>query len=746
MQRASDMGAVLAAKCLTPDKGAYPRFPYSPVTGAHASSSAVPTETSTSEVCIINPDTGGVVGYAFLALYEEQAGSDFLELAAHVADVLAKNMREGDATRSPWPRRADAATGACGDEWNPDMAYVLRLFDGLLERGQSRYQPARDSLWNWIKKHQLKPWTSAEGTQWTRRCENNASHGKPNVGAPLEMARYLIERKETLDSHWRTLATRCIQFAAEYSATAESAHPTISPTTEETSRLGGVAALLYAAGGAGKYKKIAYHNLNRMTYFIDHDCTSAASGNTETVKPGDGEDCRHEDAIHNFVDALLAVPEWADGPRGRAAQPQRIGFHAARYNKRGRLTPWLPLGEVIEREMAWYRKCSVESHGYPSWVCATFINDDYKPFKKDIVAACQNGMGILSYLKYWELQGRSDSSILTMARLQGDYLIKEALTVDAGVYPRFTRSTGNNEDFPVRKGSQVDLKYGENVIEPDKGGLAGYALVKLYDATGESGYLAQAMHNADCLLRNMREGTAAQAPWPFRVDSITGEHWGERNGDMVFVLRLFDALIEKGQEKYRPARDRLWQWIRDVQIPAPDSRDKNHWMQFFEDQKPDDNRTSWAPLEMARYLAERREKLDPHWKALAEQCFQFALRNFSKWEPGGVTTMCEQDIDFRAWGGACSKLGGVAAMLYAATENPYYGELAYRNLTWMAYHVDEDGCPGEITGYFKRLRRAGWQTDCHCDVIHNFADAFAAVPEWTTAMDFPSPKAKRSRP
>lgn len=81
-------------------------------------------------------------------------------------------------------------------------------------------------------------------------------------------------------------------------------------------------------------------------------------------------------------------------------------------------------------------------------------------------------------------------------------------------------------------------------------------------------------------------------------------------------------------------------------------------------------------------------------------------------------------------------------MFYAAGGGEEYGELAFRNLTWMAYHIDDDGCPGEITGYFRRLRRGGWQTDCHCDVLHNFMDAFVAVPAWVTALDYsagPSP-------
>ncbi len=57
--------------------------------------------------------------------------------------------------------------------------------------------------------------------------------------------------------------------------------------------------------------------------------------------------------------------------------------------------------------------------------------------------------------------------------------------------------------------------------------------------------------------------------------------------------------------------------------------------------------------------------------------------------------MGEQDVDRRAWGGACSTLGGVAAMFYAAGggDDEYRG-MAYRNLNWVTYYIDSDGYPG----------------------------------------------------
>ena len=125
--------------------------------------------------------------------------------------------------------------------------------------------------------------------------------------------------------------------------------------------------------------------------------------------------CRAQ-PVSDYVDAMLAMPVRSDGPRGHHARPERIGFHPAHYNTAGKLLPWLPLGEVVEREIAWYKQCDVEKNGYPSWVYATFIDDDYRPFKTDFLPGCQNGMGILSYLKYWMYTGKTDDWVLAMAR------------------------------------------------------------------------------------------------------------------------------------------------------------------------------------------------------------------------------------------------------------------------------------------------------------------------------------------
>ena len=425
---------------------------------------------------------------------------------------------------------------------------------------------------------------------------------------------------------------------------------------------------------------------------------------------------------------VAVVPVRAEDDATKTRQ-DAFGLHKAVYDADGKLLPWTSWEDAIEREMTFYEKCPVDPHGYPIFVFTTFMHGDYTPYRTDNIPCTQAGMGIISYLKYWEFKGKKSETTLNLAKKMGDYLVKEALTPDEGVYPKFTRSTGETTDFPQTRSSQHDAEFGPNVIQPDKGGIAGYALVTLYDATQDQRYMDQAMHNATLLAKNMRAGDADHAPWPFRVDSVTGQHWGERNGNMVFILRLFDELIAKGHSEFQQPRDALWKWIKEIQIPAPDAQGQNHWMQFFEDHHEEDNRTSWAPQEMARYLIEKKEALDPDWRTLAEKLINFTIVNLSTSYIGGVVLPVEQDYDRRQWSGAASKLGGIAAMFYAAGGGEKYKDMAYRNLNWITYAIDKDGCPNDMP-LPGRDKRGGWQEDCHTDVVHNFIDAMNAVPEW----------------
>ena len=410
---------------------------------------------------------------------------------------------------------------------------------------------------------------------------------------------------------------------------------------------------------------------------------------------------------------------------GLSAPAPFIGNHPAVCDQRGLLQPWTPWGDAIDREVKWYLKCPVE-HGYPRFVYLTFMDGNYQAItnRTSFIPATQDGMGIISYLKYYNYKGRKDPRLLQMARYMGDYLVKEAITPDTGKYPRFSRSTGWQEKFPQPPdcGSQGDQPY---EIQPDKGGIAGYALVLLYEETKDQKYLQQALQNARVLVANMREGTDRQSPWPFRADYRTGEPRGEVSGNMSFILRLFDELIALGYPEFKPSRDKLWTWIKEFQIPNL-AQDGLLWVQFFEDHAEPDNRTAWSPLNLARYLIEKQAALDPDWQQDSRALIEFVNRHFITVRDG-VAVCGEQTNDVDPWGGILSTYGAVLAMYSKATGSNEYKAVARQALTYCLYAVNDDGCPGDRA---TERGRGGWQEDAHTDKLHNFADAMTAFPEW----------------
>jgi hypothetical protein len=406
-------------------------------------------------------------------------------------------------------------------------------------------------------------------------------------------------------------------------------------------------------------------------------------------------------------------------------RPVIIAGHTARFDEHGCLRPWTSWSEALGMEMNFYQQCPVD-HGYPRFVLTTFLDGNWvsMPDRTDTIPATQNGMGILSYLKFYELGGNRDGRLLQTARAMGNYLVKEALTPNSGRYPAFSRSTGKRDEMPLPAdcGSQADRPY---EIEPDKGGIAGYALTRLFEVSGERAYLEQALQNARVLAANQTRGDASRSPWPFRVDFRSGESRGAVSGNMTYILRLYDELLAHGYSEFSDPRQTLWKWIREFQIGSS-SADGSLFAQFFEDHDTPTNRSAWAPLNLARYLLEKREVLDSDWRADSASLIEFVRRTFTHTE-FGITVCHEQDEDAQAWGGINSTYGAVLALYANAIESAALASEARQALDFTIYSIDEGGRPRDL---FKNPVPGGWQEDAHTDVIHNYVDALRVFPEW----------------
>ncbi len=81
-------------------------------------------------------------------------------------------------------------------------------------------------------------------------------------------------------------------------------------------------------------------------------------------------------------------------------------------------------------------------------------------------------------------------------------------------------------------------------IQPDKGAMIGFALLQLYKVTGNKTYLNTAVNIADCLCRNVVEGSADQSPWPMRVKAEDNQFIdGKFSANVSFACRLFDVIL-----------------------------------------------------------------------------------------------------------------------------------------------------------------------------------------------------------
>ena len=401
-----------------------------------------------------------------------------------------------------------------------------------------------------------------------------------------------------------------------------------------------------------------------------------------------------------------------------------IASHAARFDSAGHLLPWTSPADALRREMAFYASAPLD-HGYPIFVTTTFLDGAWHPTSRiDTIPATQNGMGILSYVAYYRWTGRKDAALLRTAEKMADYLIEQARTPDAGSYPKFFRSTGRLDAFPQRAddGSQGDHPF---EVEPDKGAIAAYAMLVLWDETHDRRYLAMALHHARVLAANQRIGDATHSPWPFRVDYRNGDVRGEVSSDTVFPLRLYDRLIDSGYREFRLPRNRLWSWIVKFQIPSA-NRQGELFAQFFEDHENPANRNAWAPLNLARYLMERGNALDRDSREHVATLIAFVQRNFTHRE-GGVVVCHEQDEDHDAWGGVNSTYAAVLARFAKLNHYENLAAQAHDALAFTLYAIDDEGRPRDLP---KNNELGGWQEDAHTDVVHNIVDTLISFPEW----------------
>ena len=279
-------------------------------------------------VGFLEPDKVGELGLAYLRFYQVTLERKYLDAARRCADALARHIRPGDKSHSPWPFRVDARTGRkAREEYTANTIGPIMLLDEMIRIKQGdvdAYRAARKVAWAWLMRYPV------QNNVWTQYFEDIYIYPdyRTNINqySPLETARYLLMNPDR-DPEWRRHAKGMIDWAqarfAQDSTTmaglrekgiqwgAEAISEQINDMdkmSSHTARYASVLALWYERTGDEAARERAFRSFNWATYSCNRDGlvkTSLDEGTGYWFSDGYGDYMRH------FLRGMASVPEWA---------------------------------------------------------------------------------------------------------------------------------------------------------------------------------------------------------------------------------------------------------------------------------------------------------------------------------------------------------------------------------------------------------------------------------------------------
>ena len=287
----------------------------------------------------IETDKVGELGLGYVLFYEMTGERKYLDAGLKCGEALAKHIRPGDGTHTPWPYRLNARNGEVinGEEFGGMMVASVRLFDELLRLGAGDaegFRKARDLAWNWILHNQL---TGPARDRWTGYYED-VEKDTENVNdlSPMMTAYYILSRDDpaTVDPDWREHVGHLLDWDREvlgrgpfFGAWAidEQQRPSlpahVGPGCCSRAGLpcrsagwGAINAMYYEKTRDGTARENAFRSLNYATYFAASDGKIACCGFTGLANPYWFED-GYADAGRSFIWAMGAIPDF--GPVGQ---------------------------------------------------------------------------------------------------------------------------------------------------------------------------------------------------------------------------------------------------------------------------------------------------------------------------------------------------------------------------------------------------------------------------------------------
>jgi hypothetical protein len=273
-------------------------------------------------VGVIEPDKVGELGFAYLQIFEMTGEGDFRSAALACADALAKHVRVGDKSKSPWPFRVFGKTDMVREDYSANVIGALMLFDELDRLGLGEvqaYRHARRLALQWLLRVPLV------NDVWSGYFEDIEIHAdvttNPNQYSALRTARWLMTHPE-VDPSWEKHVRHLLSWTAERfgadtptergfqwgAVVISEQRDDPSKMASHTARFGATMALWHEATRDRAARDRASRSLNWATYACRSDgIVAVAQDPNEGWWFSDG----YGDYIRHFLVAMAAVPDWA---------------------------------------------------------------------------------------------------------------------------------------------------------------------------------------------------------------------------------------------------------------------------------------------------------------------------------------------------------------------------------------------------------------------------------------------------
>jgi len=307
----------------------------------------------------LEPDKIGELGYGYLRFFELTGEAKYEDAALACATALAKHVRTGDETHSPWPFRVHAEDDEARDEYSANVIGAIMLFDELkrLGLGSESFTRARDLAWQWMMTYPM------QNDAWAGYFEDIPIYEKPadnpNQYSPLQTAHYLLDHPE-LDPAWREHVPHLLAFVRRvFAADANDEKgmqfgaevlseqmADMAKMASHTARYGSIHALWFEKTGDDASKEKAARSLAWATYWCDEKgIVKVGADDGEGWWFSDG----YGDYIRHFVTALGAVPEWAPAGQSHLLRSTTVITRVAYEPTRISYAAFDPRGEEVFR-------------------------------------------------------------------------------------------------------------------------------------------------------------------------------------------------------------------------------------------------------------------------------------------------------------------------------------------------------------------------------------------------------------